>query len=191
MASGATAGEFVSINVETGPKRHDQGECEMAVWVIRGGNEGEFHGERDLKAGCVAIGWGRMGDLTPLTTKDAVCSRMRQVWPLWIPPQVANMGGQVWKFKDSIQVGDLVFRRLKEKPNLIAIGEVTGDYQYYPDFVDFPHYSHIRAARWINREVRRDSFDPEMLKVLGQLRTVFKVKQERVKEQVRAIVLES
>ena len=85
----------------------------MADWVIRGGNEGESHGERDLKAGCVAIGWGRMGDLTPLTTKDAVFSRMRQVWPLWSTQQVANMGGQVWRFKDSIQVGDLVFRRLK------------------------------------------------------------------------------
>ena len=34
------------------------------------------------------------------------------------PQQVANMGGQVWRFKDSIQVGDLVFRRLKEKRDL-------------------------------------------------------------------------
>lgn len=82
MASGAAAGEWVSVNVETGPTRHCQGEYEMAVCVIRGGNKGEFHGERDLEAGCVAIGWGKMVDLTPLTTKDAVCSRMRQVWPL-------------------------------------------------------------------------------------------------------------
>ena len=68
---------------------------------------------------------------------------------------------------------------------------MAGNYQYYPDFADFPDYSHIRVARWTNREVRRDSFDPEMLNALGQLRTVFEVKQERVKEQVRAIALES
>ena len=162
----------------------------MAVWVIRGGNEGEYHEERDFEAGCAAIGWGDMGDLTALITKEAVHSRMRQVWPCWTQTQVANMGGQLWSFKDRIQVGDLVVRRLKKKPALIAVGEVTGEYQYYPDFLIYPSYSHIRAVRWITQGVRRDSFDPESLKVLGQPKTVFEVKQEWAKERVRAIVLE-
>ena len=94
-------------------------------------------------------------------------SRMPQVWPLWTQRQVTNMGGQVWRFKDSIQVGDLVFRRLKEKPNLIAIGEVTGDLPVLSRFCGLPALLAHQGAEWINREVRRDSFDPEMLKVLG------------------------
>ena len=44
-----------------------------------------------------------MGDLTPLTTKDAVFSRMRQVWPLWSTQQVANMGGL--RPRPSLQLG--------------------------------------------------------------------------------------
>ena len=43
------------------------------------------------------------------------------------------MGGQVWRFKDSIQVGDLVFRRLKRsrKATTMVSPGWTGDMRSY------------------------------------------------------------
>ena len=159
----------------------------MALWVIRGGNEGELHEDRDFREGCVAVGWGDMGDLTPLNTKASLLHRMGQVWPEWNGPQVSNMGGQLWSFKADIRQGDLVFRRLKKRPSLFAVAEVTGDYRYRPDFEEFPGYPHIREARWISHGTSRNSLEPEMLKLLGQPKTVFEVKQDFVVERIQSL----
>ena len=159
----------------------------MALWVIRGGNEGEFHEDRDFRENCVAVGWGDMGDLAALNTKASLLHRMSQVWPQWTAPQMYNMGGQLWSFKTDIQRGDLVFRRLKKRPALFAVAEVTGDYRYHPHFEEFPGYSHVRDARWIIHATPRNSLEPEMLKALGQQRTVFQVKQDSVIKRIQSL----
>ena len=163
------------------------GRKEVALWVIRGGNEGELHEDRDFREGCAAVGWGDMGDLAGLNTKASLLHRMSQVWPEWTDPQVSNMCGQLWSFKTEIRRVDLVFRRLKKRPSLFAIAEVTGDYRYHPHFEEFPGYPHIREVRWISRDNQRNSLEPEMLKFLGQPRTVFQVKQEFVIVRIQSL----
>ena len=159
----------------------------MALWVVRGGYEGEFHEDRDFRENCAAIGWGDMGDLTALDTKASFLHRMSQVWPEWTNRQVSNMGGQLWSFKADIRRGDLVFRRLKKRPSLFAIAEVTGDYRYHPHFEEFPGYSHIREVRWISQDTPRNFMEPEMLKALGWRKTVYEVKQDFVIERIQSL----
>ena len=94
---------------------------------------------------------------------------------------------------EQVELVDLASLRGFRAPTLHAYvsprGPAAGHSEGMPE--DFRKGRRLRYLGLGHREVRRDSFDPGMLKVLGQLKTVFEVKQEWVKEQVRAIALES
>ena len=122
----------------------------MAVWVVRGGLDGEY--EEDAPEKCVIrIGFDMNVDLTDASEFDDVKNLVQ--WAHEGAPQarVANFAGQIWAFKGEMQIGDLIIVPRKG-PSIMAVGEVTGRYEYSPPA------SHTRSVRWINEEVPRGPF---------------------------------
>ncbi len=94
----------------------------MAVWVVRGGLDGEY--EEDAPEKCVIrIGFDMNVDLTDASEFDDVKNLVQ--WAHEGAPQarVANFAGQIWAFKGEMQIGDLIIVPRKG-PSIMAVGEV-------------------------------------------------------------------
>jgi len=100
----------------------------MTLWMVRAGR----HGEREQEAiekGFVAIGWDELPDLSELSSREELASLYRKLYPNAKKRTVANEVGQVWRFVNNIQIGDLVVLPLKHR-SAIAVGKVEGNYKY-------------------------------------------------------------
>ena len=138
----------------------------MAVWVVRCGSNGEFEDEA-LENGKLTLGFDAM-DLTNVHTREALKNMYHQVVPDATAYQIGNWAGQLWNFKDSIKIGDLVVMPRKKTWDVVAVGEIAGEYEYHPE-----HPCHKRAVTWISNNVSRDSLDQGLSKSMKSDLTVF------------------
>ena len=138
----------------------------MAVWVIRGGKFGERE-EQALERGILTIGFGILEDLAAMSSYEDVRGVVQRTRAEATPNQIGSYAGQIWNFVSKIQQGDLVVMPRKGNPG-IAIGEMTGDYEFLgPDF-------HGRSVSWINTDVQRKELDQDLKNSIGSIATVFR-----------------
>lgn len=114
----------------------------VAGWS--GGDQDQY-AEAFLKGGVVAVGWGRVGDVSNMKGDEI---KRRAAGPDWSGQEAKNV---LLRFRDSISIGDPVIAY--KSPNcVVAVGRVTG--RYYYDKSDqlgslrglrFPHK---RKVRW-------------------------------------------
>ena len=148
----------------------------MAVWIVRGGH----YEEDSLEKGLISIGFGLDEDLKGILSREDLQRRIQQNNVTLTPSQVANWAGQVWRFKEKIQVGDLLLMPRKGQPT-VAIGRVAGEYVYVPERKDL---NQGRQVDWINREVSRDLIDPDLKASLSGHATVFQPKPMDAEERL-------
>ena len=156
----------------------------MTLWMVRAGR----HGEQEQKAidnGFVTIGWNELPDLSNIITKDELKKLYNTVYPSEKKRKVANAVGQVWRFLKGIKIGDLVALPLKTQ-YAIAIGKVTGPYEYRDDFGDI--IRHIRRIEWIKVDIPRTDFDQDLLYSLGAAMTVCQIRRNNAEARVRAML---
>ena len=134
----------------------------MTLWLVRAGSRGENE-SLALSENVVVIGWNELGDLSTVRDKDELLERLEQVYPDAKSKTLLNWRSQIWPFFAEMKIGDLVALPLKQRP-AIAFGEVTGNYQYRPDFPDGAR--HTRPVRWI-KEVPRSQIDQDLLYSFG------------------------
>ena len=151
----------------------------MAVWVIRGGS----YEEEALEDGKISIDYGVSKDLKDAQTRDDVRNLVQQVLPHVDNNRIGQITGQLWNFKNSIEIGDLIVMPRKGQPT-IAIGEMAGDYVFV---ADRPEHFHRRKVTWINKEVARSSLDLDLKGSISLIVTVFRPKAENAEERLRAI----
>ena len=101
------------------------------------------------------------------------------------PKTLTNWAGQVWTFVGKIQPDDLVVLPLKHR-SAIAVGRVTGGYEYRPD--NPPGARHVRPVEWVRDDLPRTAFDQDLLYSLGAFLTVCQIKRNNAEERIRAIV---
>src|SRR4051812_48264834 len=101
------------------------------AWVIRAGR----YGERDqwaLTHGFSGGGWREVPDLTPCGSRQDIAKLVDAVWPGTSDGMRNNFTGQLWALRTRIRPGDLLVMPLKTTKQ-IALGRVTGGYQYRAD----------------------------------------------------------
>jgi len=156
----------------------------MAAWMVRAG----AHGEREdfaLERGLAVIGWDELGDLSRVGSREELDALMRGAFSDAKTATIANYVGQVWAFRERIQVGDLLVLPLKTR-SAIAIGTVRGPYEYH---VDNPAEArHTRSVEWIRKDIPRSDFDQDILYSLGTFMTVCQIQRNRAEERIRALV---
>lgn len=105
----------------------------------------EFYG-----TGIMAIGWGEIGNLSNFDSKDAIKTKMKEVYD----PNLSyrNSAHATWQFANEMKIGDVIFVK-KGMHEIIGSGIVMSDYEYDEDREDT--YKNIRQVNWTNKGSRK------------------------------------
>jgi len=155
----------------------------MALWVVRCGGDGSFEQEA-LAESIVGIGWGKLGDLSKVGTREEVQELYAKTHPDESIKSQQNQVAQVFAFRSRIAKGDLVALPLKNSPS-IAFGRIKGEYKFTPDAHGF--VKHQRSVEWI-KEIPRSLMDQDLLFSFGAFLTVFQVRRNDAEVRVQALL---
>lgn len=127
-----------------------------------------------LERGFVAIGWDEIGDARqygddPGRIRDAITRSL----PGHSPGAYAAWAGMVRRFAFEMAEGDIVIAPFSEAKTL-NFGIVDGPYFFAPAH---EIYRHRRPVRWVKTGTARGLFEPEALRALGSISTLFQVKR--------------
>ncbi len=141
---------------------------EVTFWGIRAGQGGRYAADFEA-GGFAAIGFHPVGDVSGLTRKQ-VREQVASLRP-GKKEKVSGEAGMLYRFANSIQVGDIVVTPDGETRELL-FGEVAGAYEYRmtPVVEDFRH---VRTVNWLVRRPR-DELPKKVLYSLGSTLTVFR-----------------
>jgi restriction system protein len=131
------------------------------------------------------IGWEEMGDLSGVASRQDLEELVRTTYPDAGKGRIANWVGQLWAFRERIQVGDLVVLPLK-KQSAIAIGNIAGPYAFRSDLPADTH--HTRQTKWLKTDIPRSRFDQDLLYTFGAFMTVCQIQRHNAEERIKAIV---
>src|ERR1700683_2878923 len=132
---------------------------EPAAWLVRGGGEGEG-GKAALGGGLIIVGWEGLGGLGGCGTREGVRQALNVAYPQVAANVIANWTGQLWRGREQISAGDLVVMPLKTKPGQVAIGQVTGPYEYRAQEPE--GFRHVRPVKWLRTDIPREVFRPDL-----------------------------
>lgn len=153
----------------------------MTMWLVRAGKVGERE-KLALETSTAIIGWKELPDLSPCTTRDALRALMQSVYPDQKPKILMNWESQVWPFRETISVGDLIVLPLKTRAD-IAVGRIKGAYQYRTDLSPTP--LHTRPVEWL-KEFPRSAFDKDLLFSFGAFMTICRISRHEAEQRVEA-----
>ena len=141
------------------------GSASPPVWVVRAGKGGRYANEFEER-GLIGIGFKPVESVQGLD-RDALFDHVREL----IGSKGGNVAGQLHRFANGMQVGDLVTVPDGGTRELLY-GRVTSDYEYVAE-APISDYHHLRQVDWIGRR-NRDDLPDRVLFSLGSLLTVFK-----------------
>ncbi|GAA4628655.1 restriction endonuclease [Cellulomonas oligotrophica] len=126
-----------------------------------------------LDGGFVSIGWDDLPDLRTIPDgRDGLKAALAAVFPDKKPQAIASWAGTLLRFRDEMQVGDLVVAPYRPS-STINLGVVTGPYTYD---ASAPTHGHRRPVTWRKVSVSRTVFTQAALYEIGSLLTVFRIK---------------
>ncbi len=142
--------------------------------MVRAGERGRLF-DVFREKGVVAIGWGKLGDVSLLKEKDAVTAAIKKNWPDWKFGHVINSAGTLHRFAFEMSEGDRV---LTYDPSRRAylVGTITGPYQYSPGVIE--DLENVRKVSWNADVVERDDLPLSSRNTLGSALTLFWVPPE-------------
>ena len=156
----------------------------MALWMVRAGGHGE-HEDLALEQSLAVIGFDRMSDLSPVGSRQEMEELAKQVFAGEKPDRALNWARQLWAFRGRIKEGDLAVLPLKRRA-AIAIGKVTGPYQYRPDLPSGAR--HTRKVEWLRNDLPRTGFDQDLLYSFGAFMTVCQIERNSAEDRIRTML---
>ncbi len=160
----------------------------MNVWVVRAGGDGGLE-EFVLQEGIAAIGYGFWRSVADFADVNELRECLSSSKPAASARQVSTAVGQLWRFANEIENGDMVVLPRK-KPRVVAVGRVAGGYLYRPDcpYLADTRVPHIRSVDWRVSDVPRPNFDQDLLSSFGGRRTVFRVNIDNAASRIERVV---
>lgn len=152
----------------------------MKLWTVRAGR----HGQQEqicLDEKLITIGWNGLPDLKSFKTRDDLFDAYQEIYQQG-KVKAGITVGQIWRFANEIDIGDLVALPSKFQP-VIHIGKVTGEYKHEQK-QDIVHW---RKVNWL-QAIPRAAFDQDLLYSFGSLLTVSQVSREKAAERVLALI---
>ncbi|KQW47390.1 hypothetical protein ASC77_13055 [Nocardioides sp. Root1257] len=147
-----------------------KGDSVPRAWMVRAGRNGEREVTAIVESRAIA-GWSELPDITDCRSRGQVKEAIRAAYGSQISGAVlGNWSGQLWRFRDVMQVGDLVVMPLKKTADSIAIGIVDGPYFFAADQPE--GMRHSRPVRWVRPEVSKSELGSDLLASLGSLLTI-------------------
>ena len=154
------------------------------AWVVRAGAQGEAEAS-NLALGRASIGWSDVPDMSSVTSRDQLREIVDGLYPAASAQSHAVTTGQLWAFRSSIAVGDLVVMPLKTQPGMIALGRCTGAYRYDANAPEVAR--HYLPVEWQPVLVSRETLQPDLLAMVNGAMTVFSVSRNDAAERLQAV----
>ncbi|MDD2211713.1 MAG: AAA family ATPase [Clostridia bacterium] len=114
---------------------------EKRYWIFTPGDRSskwdDFYSQ-----GIMGIGWDEMDDLKQYPSKDAMKSKMKELYGADYSYKMS--GHATWQFANEIQIGDIVYAK-KGLYKVIGRGIVESDYIFYNGRDE---YKHIHKIKW-------------------------------------------
>lgn len=136
--------------------------------MVRAG-QGSVHADVFEREGVVGIGWHPEGDLTGITSLEAMRARVASAWPNASTMSIANSAGQAFKFREVMQPGDRVVT-YDGKRREYLLGRISGNYEFKGS--DHPVLNHVRAVNWEGR-IPKKALSTASINSLGAILTIF------------------
>lgn len=151
----------------------------MARAGADGGDE-----EYALEHGLALIGFRDIGSLEQVKNYDGILKIVKEKRPSLNAHAAGNYAGQLWAFTISMQVGDIVVlpRKLTSQ---VALGRVTGSYQYQPIGDE---YRHTRPVQWIRPDAPRSIFGQDLLFSFGAFMTVCRISRNDAEKRMLTVL---
>ena len=145
---------------------------DKTLWGIHAGRLGDAD-SLFLKRKVIAIGWDEMGDITSIgADREALKAKISETYPKAKPGAIPGTAGQLFRFVNEMQPGDLVVYPSKIDRH-VHIGRIAGEYRYDPSLN--PEYPNLRDVEWLG-EFPRTRFSQGALYEIGSALTLFQVK---------------
>ena len=144
----------------------------MTAWVVRGGGRGEYE-EVFMSENVVAVDYGVVASIAEFSSRDSLREQLSS----------RSAADQLWRFAREISSGDTVVLPRKS-PRVIAVGQVSGEYQYRPS-LEAPH---VRPVNWIAQEIPHADFEADILNSFGGQGTVYRIRATDAELRLQQIV---
>ena len=155
------------------------------AWTVRGGESGERE-KAALDEGLIILGWDELSeDLSHVASPGELSVLLRAAYPADGPRTIDNWAHQLWQFISIMEIGDLVVMPQKNK-SVVAIGRVSGDYQYRADAP--PESRHVRQVTWLKRNIERAALKGDLRDSMGSFRTVSELSRRDAAKRVQSLV---
>lgn len=127
-----------------------------------------------VEGGFVSIGWDDLADLRTIgASRDELKAALAPVYPERKPQAIAGWAGILARFRDEMQIGDIVVAPYKPD-STINIGVVAGPYEFV---AGAQTHRHRRAVTWKRVGLPRTVFSQPALYELGAFLTVFGIRK--------------
>ena len=154
------------------------------VWLIRAGGRGEF-AESFIENEIVAVGFGELGDLSEISSRDEMLELVKLDRPESSDGQARSSANQLWAFLSQVRRDDLVVMPSMNNSGF-ALGTVTEEYWYRHDAVDALH--HAVSVDWKPDEVPRTAVRQDLLKALGLRPTINRIRSDDHARRVQQLL---
>jgi len=158
----------------------------MSLWLVRSGKFGEFENQF-LEQNKIGLCWDELKDCDLSNCKSAQDIRtiLNKKYPSESKGRLKNWSGQISVIALHMKPGDLFVMPLKQSRS-IAIGRITGNYQYIADAA-WP-FIHNRTVEWIGSPLPRTAFDQDLLYSFGAFMTFCEITRNNAKERLEKII---
>lgn len=127
-----------------------------------------------LDGNFVSISWDELGNLNSIPHgREGLKEALELANPDAKKQAIANWAGIILRFRDEMQIGDVVVAPYKPD-STINIGRITGPYEYHPEA---PEHRHHRPVEWVQTGVPRTAFSQPALYEIGSVLTTFRVRR--------------
>jgi restriction system protein len=131
----------------------------------------------------IVLGLFMIDDLTGHAGRDEIRELVASAFPAAPASRVETMAAQLYSFRHTIAVGDLVVM-LSHRNTKVAIGEVTGDYAFHPGPGD---RLHLRSVGWLREGVERVAVGADLLRSPAAT-AIYRIQAPDAVIRLRAIV---
>ncbi len=157
--------------------RNDATMTNQRLWMVRAG-EGAKWIDEFLEHGLVAIGWEELGPIEVGVPREKIVRQATERWPNASKYRIANAVGQVFRFLNEMQKGDVVVSYDPGR-RIYHVGTVEGDPEYRPGLIE--GLPRIRVVTWF-AQVPRDRLSVPTRNSLGAISTLFQLPPEATEE---------
>lgn len=152
------------------------------AWIWRSGQRGGFD-EMAVREHVIVLGLFMIDDLSGDGGRDEIRELVTSAFPTAPSTRVETMAAQLYSFRHTIAVGDLVVM-LSHRSTEVAIGEVTGEYAFHPGPGD---RLHLRPVRWLRERVERVAVGADLLRSPAAT-AIYRIQAADAVDRLRAIV---